>query len=200
MKEDGTTNAADPGLRVLLPGSPGTRSNFYFRIRSASTDPANFRAGLSAGSYQVQVRLREAQEWAGSTVSYADIRYAMNGVRLRGIPGESPLIGEAAEDEAVRNGSTYSNNGTANGDGFSPGFGSFFGNPNFGDPVTGNRPQYIGNILKTAKGAISVAGNLSAADDLDFYMMEITQEDVVNRAGFGNSYASVVSTWTMPTV
>ncbi len=56
------------------------------------------------------MRLREAQEWAGSTVSYADIRYAMNGVHLRGIPGESPLIGEAAEDEAVRNGDAFANN------------------------------------------------------------------------------------------
>ncbi len=94
VKEDGTTNVKDPGMRVLLPGAGGTRSTFYFRVRSAGTDISAVDAGQSKGSYQVQVRLREEQEFAGSTIDFADIRYAMNGVHLRGLPGSSPLIGK----------------------------------------------------------------------------------------------------------
>lgn len=192
VKEDGTTNPLDPGLRARLPGSPGARSNFYFRIRSASTNSDAFGAGLTKGSYQVQLRMQEAQEWAGSTVNYADIRYAMNGVHLRGLPGESPLIGEAAEDEnASINTFTFpSNNGVATGNGREFTFGgSFTGDPNFFDQQTGNRPQYLGNILDTAKGALSVAGELTSSTDLDFYMVNVSQEDLVSGSG---GFASVV--------
>ncbi|MCC6510379.1 MAG: pre-peptidase C-terminal domain-containing protein, partial [Pirellulaceae bacterium] len=109
VKEDGTINPSDPGMRVLLPGAANTRSTFYFRVRSASADINAIDAGLTKGSYHVQVRLREQQEFAGSTIDFADIRYAMNGVRLRGLPGTSPLIGEAQEDESVGNGQTFAN-------------------------------------------------------------------------------------------
>lgn len=190
VKEDGTTNPLDPGLRIRLPGSPGSRSTFYFRIRSSGTNVDDVLAGLTQGSYQVQVRLREAQEFAGSSVNFADIRYAMNGVHLRGLPSESPLMGEVAEDESAATGTFFPDNSVAIGNGFGFGGGSFFGNPNFGTPQTGIRPQYIGNILDTAKGAISVAGNISNASDLDFYMLEVTQKDLVRTASGGR--ASVV--------
>ncbi len=190
IKEDGTTNPLDPGLRVRLPGATGSRSTFYFRVRSASLDPENSSAGLSSGSYQVQVRLREAQEWAGSSVNFADIRYATNGVHLRGLPGTSPLIGEAAEDESADrsfngSGEIYANNGVAVGDGITTG--GFFGP---GDRQVGNRPQYIGNLLDSDKGGISVAGEISNLSDVDFYRLDINQEDIVRGVGAGN--ASVV--------
>ncbi len=190
VKEDGTTNIKDPGMRVRLPGSGGARSTYYFRVRSAGNDIDVANAGLSSGAYQVQVRLREAQEWAGSTVNYADIRFSTNGVHLRGMPGESPLIGEAGEDESADTGQFTANNGVATGNGRQGGFGSFFGDPNFADAELGNRPQYIGNILNTAKGAISVAGTISNARDLDFYMLEVNQENLVG--GIGNGFAPVV--------
>ena len=173
LKEDGTTNVRDPGLRVVLPGSPGARSSYYFQVRSAGTDIANSQGGLSTGSYQVQLRLREQQEYAGSLVSFADIRYTMNGVHLRGMPSTSPLIGEAAEDESVRNGDQFANNGTA-----------------VGRVQTGSRPQYLGNILKTANGGISLAGSLSSAADVDFYRLDIRPEDLVGDLNGG--FASVV--------
>lgn len=185
VKEDGTTNINDPGMRIRLPGNPGARSTFYFRLRSAGNDINEVGTGLSTGAYQVQVRLREAQEWAGSSVNYADIRYAMNGVRLRGMPGESPLMGEVMEDESVGNGRLTANNGVATGNAVTNPF-SFFGS----SAELGNRPQYIGNILNTAKGAISVAGNLANASDLDFYMFEVRQQDLVG--GVGAGYAPVV--------
>jgi hypothetical protein len=176
IHEDGTTNPLDPGLRVVLPGSPGTRSTFYFRLRSASIDPNASAAGLTSGSYEVQVRLQELQEFAGSTVNFADIRYATNGIHLRGLPGESPLLGEVAEDESVVtvddqgrplvNGQVTANNGTA-----------------VGQRQIGSRPQFIGNILDTSKGAISVAGEISSPTDVDFYYITIDQEDTL---GFAN--------------
>ncbi|MCA9132998.1 MAG: hypothetical protein KDA45_07575, partial [Planctomycetales bacterium] len=183
--EDGSTNPLDPGMRVRLPGTAGSPSTYYFRVRSASTNADSIDAGLSSGAYQVQVRLREQQEWAGSTINYADIRYAMNGVHLRGLPGESPLVGEAAEDESVRNGRSYSNNGVASGNGIGEGFvsGSV-------DRQIGNRPQYVGNLLNSAKGAISIAGEIASSQDVDFYMLEINQEDLVGNLAGG--YAPVV--------
>ena len=186
VKEDGTTNLLDPGLRIRLPGATGNASSYFVRIRSSSTNADASGAGLTSGAYQLQIRLREAQEWAGSTINYADIRYATNAVHLRGLPGESPLIGEAGEDENVRNGSTYANNGVATGNGISS---NFFGLANV-DQQIGNRPQYVGNLLSTAKGAISIAGNLSSNRDVDFYALEITQKDIVGSLAGGN--ASVV--------
>ncbi len=186
VKEDGTTNPLDPGMRVRLPGSPGNPSTFFVRIRSSSTNVDAAGAGLTSGSYQLQVRLQEAQEWAGSTINYADIRYAMNGVHLRGLPGESPLIGEAAEDEAVGQGAQFANNGVATGNGVTNNFFTFANV----DRQIGNRPQYVGNILETAKGAISVAGNISSNRDVDFYMLSIDQQDLVG--GLFGGHASVV--------
>jgi subtilisin family serine protease len=189
IKEDGTTNIKDPGMRVRLPGSSGVRSTFYFRLRSRGQDIESLGSGLSAGAYQVQVRLRAAQEWAGSTVNFADIRYAMNGVRLRGMPGESPLIGEAMEDESAgTTGNARANNGVAFGNGrvgFSLGSttSGLPGNTRFGDAVLGNRPQYIGNIMNTAKGAFSVAGSLNQSTDVDFYMFDVRQEDLIGSVG-----------------
>ncbi len=189
VKEEGTTNPMDPGMRVRLPGSPGNPGTYFVRIRSSSTNADAAGAGLTSGSYELQVRLREAQEWAGSEINYVDIRYATNAVHLRGLPGESPLIGEAAEDENVRNGSVYANNGVATGNGVTNTsfVGSFFTSV---DKQIGNRPQYVGNLLATAKGAISIAGNLSSNRDVDFYALEITQKDIVGSLAGGN--ASVV--------
>lgn len=170
LKEDGTINPRDAGMRVLLPGAPGSRTTFHFRVRSASTNPEDFNAGLTSGSYEVQVRTREAQEFPGSTVQYADIRYATNGVHIQGLPGHSPLLGEAQEDESSVNGSyadndvnSFLNESTA------------FGNP-------GTRDQYIGNLLGSDRATISVGGELAAASDLDFYRFDVNYVDT-NRGG-----------------
>ena len=95
LKDDYTSNPRDAGLRVLLPGVTGAQSTFFFRVRSKSVNIENSGAGLTSGSYDVQIRLRDAQEFAGSTVQYANIRYATNGVHATGLPYHSPLTGEA---------------------------------------------------------------------------------------------------------
>jgi hypothetical protein len=104
LKEDGTSNPKDAGLRVLLPGLAGAPSTYFFRIRSKSTNIDNPSAGITAGSYTVQVRLRDQQEFGGSTVQYADIRYTTNGIQINGLPNNSPLTGEA--NSAMYDGTT----------------------------------------------------------------------------------------------
>ncbi|MEX2142880.1 MAG: NF038122 family metalloprotease [Pirellulales bacterium] len=89
------TNRHDAGMRLLLPGPAGTQQTYYVRVRSD--------AAQSRGGYQLQVRLRELDEIPGSTVQYADIRFAINGIEVLGTPGHSPLLGESAETTADNN-------------------------------------------------------------------------------------------------
>jgi hypothetical protein len=95
LKEDGTTNTKDAGLRVLLPGLSGAPSTYFFRVRSKSTNIDQSTGGITSGSYTAQIRLRDQQEFGGSTVQFADIRYATNGIQINGMPNNSPLTGEA---------------------------------------------------------------------------------------------------------
>lgn len=84
-----TTNPLDAGMRVVLPGARDTINTYHVRVRSAN--------GSTKGSYQLGVRLRETDEQPGSTVRYADIRYAQNGIEVLGQASHSPLLGEASE-------------------------------------------------------------------------------------------------------
>lgn len=105
-----STNLGDAGMRVVLPGSLETTNTYFVRVRSSNVkpgasrddlvDPAKVHDGLTRGVYQLQIRLREVDEVPGSTVQYADIRFATNGVELIGLPTHSPLTGEAAEANA----------------------------------------------------------------------------------------------------
>ena len=94
-----TTNPRDAGMRLLLPGPPGTTNPYHIRVRSYSSDvESDISAGMTSGVYQLQVRLREVDEVPGSTIQFADIRFATNGVEVLGQPIHSPLTGENAED------------------------------------------------------------------------------------------------------
>jgi hypothetical protein len=91
-----TTNYQDPGMRVVLPGTPGgNNETYYVRVKSA--------VGLTSGEYQLQIRLRQVDEKPGSIVQYADIRYATNGIEVNGLPGHSPLLADASETTANNN-------------------------------------------------------------------------------------------------
>jgi hypothetical protein len=183
FKEDGTTNARDAGMRVLLPGANGTRTGYFFRVRSAGININNPSGGLTGGSYEVQVRMREAQEFAGSLVTGADIRYATNGIHLRGLPAHSPLLGEASEDESV--GTTTAGNNFP----WSYQRNVYASAPTLTPISTGIRPQYIGNVLQSDRAALSVAGNISSSTDVDFYRFSLTEADLVNSL---NSSANLV--------
>lgn len=82
-------NRMDAGLRVELPGTPGDLGTYFVRVRS--------EAGLTRGEYQLQIRLQQRDEKPGSTVRFADVRFATNGIEVRGMPGHSPLASENSE-------------------------------------------------------------------------------------------------------
>ncbi len=85
-------------MRVVLPGAVGSDPTlFYVRVRSSSPDLDNLEGGLTSGRYQLQIRLQETDEVPGSTIRYADIRYATIGVEVLGQVIHSPLLGEAVE-------------------------------------------------------------------------------------------------------
>ena len=164
-----STNPRDAGLRVVLPGEAGANNLYHIRVRSSNLrsgdaaskllDPAQLNNGLTSGSYQLQVRLQEVDEIPGSSVTFADIRYASNGLDLNGVPRSSPLLGENRELNEP------------------------FGSPQVNDtPLTAQR---LGNLLQTDRGAISVAGELNAftntdiwADDVDWYQFDIDYQAV----------------------
>jgi hypothetical protein len=146
-------NPRDAGMRIALPGNAGSRDSYNLRVRS--------KDGLTSGIYQFQIRMREGDEVPGSTVRFADIRYANNGVEVIGLPKHSPLLGEAAEDELA--GFFSSNNSFP---------------PNLIAP--GRQPQDIGNLAAADRATISVAGTTTGSSDVDFFKFDVIYEGISN--------------------
>ncbi len=92
-----TTNEKDAGMRVSLPGAAGTVGTYFVRVRSSSTNLNNLTAGVTKGAYVLQVRLQEKDVFPGSTVRYADVRYANNGIEVIGKPEQSALISNTVQ-------------------------------------------------------------------------------------------------------
>ncbi|MEO8268943.1 MAG: hypothetical protein ABI557_04425, partial [Aureliella sp.] len=158
-----STNPNDAGFRVILPGSAGSNNLYHIRIRSSSlatpaSDPASLRdpallhAGLTSGRYQLQVRLNEVDEVPGSGINYGNIRFADTGIRLVGVPNNSPLLGENGERPETGPGAV----------------------PN----DTFANAQALGNLLQTNRQAISVAGNLDDFTDVDWFTFDLTYEKI----------------------
>lgn len=165
----GSYNERDAGLHFTLPGNSGAQSPFFFRVRSRSVNPDDASGGLTGGGYRFQIRLTEEQIFPGSVARYTDIRYANHGIHVRGLPGSSPLLGEAQENESVV-------------DEFGFDDGSFFAQndvidttpvPRSGDSFPLARPQYIGNLVENKANVISVGGSLAFGGDVDFYRFEV---------------------------
>ena len=138
-----STNVADAGMRVILPGGGGTTNTYHIRVRSAADN-----AGAS-GVYQMQVRLQETDEVPGSTIRYADIRFATNGIEILGLPGHSPLLGEIGE--------LFDPTGAEIND----------------DLATA---QPVGNVLEQERGVLSIGGFLDSATDVDWYQFDVTTD------------------------
>ncbi len=109
MLQDTTTGRQEV-VRVVEPYNPtsatltvqrglvGTQSASFTTastqvIYTGLLDQDRLTDGLSSGSYQLQIRLQETDEFGGSTIRYADIRFATNGVQILGLPNHSPLAG-----------------------------------------------------------------------------------------------------------
>ena len=119
----------------------------------------------TSGEYLLQIRLEEMQEIPGSTIQYADVRYATNGIEVYGQPGHSPLLGESAEVEGATSSGANDTLGAA---------------------------QDIGNLLGSDQGTISIAGALSGRTDVDWYRMTVDYNDSIQSirngvAGAGDS-------------
>ncbi|MFT5527119.1 MAG: hypothetical protein ACI9HK_005101, partial [Pirellulaceae bacterium] len=147
----GSTNPRDAGMRVVLPGPANTNNVYHVRVRNA--------AGQSAGGYQLQVRLQEADEIPGSTVQYSDIRFATDAVVVAGQPIHSPLIGEAGE--IIVAGVDINGNGAT------------------ADPRT--TAQQLGNLLNSDMAAITLAGELANIRDVDWYTFDVEYDSIITR-------------------
>lgn len=173
-------NDKDAGMRVRLPGETGTRNLYHVRVRSSNTpDPSDFQTlvfgdparnigifdGLTQGSYQLQIRLQEADESPGTQVRLADIRYATNGLQIIGQPLHSPLIGEEHET-------------TAPNDLFSEAqpLGYFGANNDLTALDVG--PLQSDRLSKT------IGGTIDSPTDVDWYRFEIRYDDLVDSPNF----------------
>jgi VCBS repeat-containing protein len=165
QRDFGTLNPRDAGMRVVLPGTIGTQSTYHFRIRSSGGNLNRLDGGETRGNYTVELRMRETDETPGSTVRYADIRYATNGVEAYGLPAQSPLTGEVTEDSEIGAGPEV-NNGTIDPSG-APGSGS----------------QFIGNVLATDRATMSIGGSLTGYGDIDFYEFRVNYTSTAGVAG-----------------
>ncbi|MEL6109795.1 MAG: hypothetical protein AAFU85_27605, partial [Planctomycetota bacterium] len=85
-------NPLDAGMRLTLPGTTGNEREYFVRVSGNQN---------SSGIYQLQIRLREQDEFAGSTVRHSEIRFAQTGIETRGLPFHSQLTGEASTDGAT---------------------------------------------------------------------------------------------------
>ncbi len=75
-----SSNPLDAGMRVDLPGTAGSINTYYVRVRASNTSAgmSNLTAGLTKGEYQLNIRLQNLDQYPGSVVRDADIRYATN--------------------------------------------------------------------------------------------------------------------------
>lgn len=137
-----TQNFRDAGMFLELPGTPGVTGEYFVRVRSNPVSgPITSLQGKSSGKYQLQVRLRQVDEFPGSTVQFADIRFAETAIDVRGLPARSPLVGEASELPAGNSSAELA--------------------------------QVLVNLLETDTATLSIAGELSADTDVDFYRFEV---------------------------
>ncbi|MFP6751699.1 MAG: NF038122 family metalloprotease, partial [Pirellulaceae bacterium] len=136
-----TTNPRDAGMRVVLPGEASTVNTYHVRVSSNNT----------GGRYELQVRLRELGEPAGSTIQFADIRYATNAIEIVGQTVHSPLSGEVREAVELA------------------------GDPPLDTPAGALQ---MGNLLETDRSALSIAGHMRDDLDVDFFEFEISYEHV----------------------
>jgi VCBS repeat-containing protein len=154
-------NPLDAGFRVALPGVAGSFNSYFVRVRSSNvsqepgkndparlTNPALVREGITIGGYKVQLRLQQQQEVAGSTVRYADLRFAQVGIDVQGGPMHSPLVGEVGEQD-----------------------------PNETN-ASDQSAISLGNILTNDRAGVSIAANLASRGDIDWYNFSVAREGI----------------------
>ena len=176
-KDFKSTNLRDAGIHFALTGDlsdPSARSVYFVRIRSASLNADDANGGLTGGQYHVQIRLTEEQAFPGSSVRYADIRYANNGIHVQGLMSDSPLLGEAQENEAAVE-ALFLGDIASNDAGIRA--------------TPGQGPQYIGDMSNNRRGVISVGGALSSNLDVDLYQFQVDPNSGLQSTVFDVDFA-----------
>ena len=158
-----TINPDDPGMRVILPGDPAVEQAYYVRVRSQPA--ANQELDLNGGrsSGVYQMQLRLQQ--------------------LDEIPGS-----------IIRNAEIlYATNGIEllGLPGHSPLAGESAESTTANDVLSG--AQELGNLLTSDRNVISVAGNLSASTDVDWYEFSLAY-DLIQAIGGVNAGGKTWST------
>ena len=174
-----TTNPKDAGFRVVLPGAADSVGTYHVRVRSAGDNLDDISSGLTKGVYQLQVRLQDLDEFGGSTVQYADIRYAVDGVRVKGMPKHSPLQGEVSEHGGLEEINDTTAMPLINGESVLFVRPPVSASPGFQDA------QYLGNVLATDRAAISLAGTLdsTSANEEDWYLFDVEFQSIQTPGG-----------------
>ena len=201
LQDNYSTNRLDAGFRVRLPGQPGVRGLYHVRVRSAGATPTVGdggltsgeladvspagvapAVGLSTGGYQLQIRLRQADERPGTMIRQGDVRFAEDGLRIIGAPLHSELFGEVAESPT--------DNDTI--DVAQPLTYYAIGNDAANIPGAGGDDRFDNaNVLRSDRLAKSFAGRLDNPDDVDFF--EFTVEyDYLNRYGIDQLFSTVI--------
>lgn len=168
-QDDFSVNPKDPGMRVILPGLPGQRNLYHVRVRSSNSatgdaatqlNPSLVRGGLTSGDYQLQIRIREADESPGTQVRHADIRYAINGIQIVGGPINGPLVGDLAE-------TTGANDTLAN----AQPMGLF-------EIGINQTASAVVGPLSSNRLSKSIAGSISGAADVDWYRFDVQYQNL----------------------
>ncbi len=108
----------------------------------------------TSGEYQLQIRLQPVYDHPGSTVQYADIRYATDGIKTIGLPGDTPLSSNVSETE----------NGAGS-----------------DDSQATAKP--VGNLLQSADGSITLSGSLNdngTQRNVNWYQFTVNYGDTIN--------------------
>ena len=140
------------------------------------TDPSNVRRGLTAGAYQLQIRLTEGDVFAGTQLRFGDQRFAVNGVEIVGGPIQSPITGDDFEINADNNSinnaqrlGLYETLVDAQADWAYDRNAANAGGPNLQNVILDNPA----GPLSSDKLAKSVSGFLDDETDVDWYEFEI---------------------------
>ncbi len=165
-----SANVLDAGFRVVLPGNFNAKNDYYVRVHSFDSE--------TSGQYELGIRLRGADEVAGSTVRGADIRYATNAIAVSGTPMHSPLVGDVGESVVYvdptpndQNSGDESTRETVN-------------KRLNADPADA---QDLGNLLTTDRGSLTVTGELgnltdtqlnTRLEDVDIYRVELRAQQL----------------------
>ncbi len=149
-----SSNPLDAGMRVDLPGTTGSINTYYVRVRASNPSPgmSTLTAGLTKGAYELNIRLQNLDQYPGSVVRDADIRYAINGIQVVGKPEHSPLEGDTAKSSDPTQTSA----------------------PGGLDPTQG--PQDLGNLLANSNNELSVAGNLTTTNQVVWFKFNVNYD------------------------